>query len=70
MLDLAVLVVAGPYFTSDSVSNDPINELVTQVKEHKPNLTVLIGPFLDESHHAVQSGEIGESNLYFSSKKL
>jgi len=58
-----VLIAAGPYFTSDTVSQDPINELLNQVKEHKPNLTILIGPFLDEKHFAAESGEIGGSQI-------
>jgi len=58
-----VLIAAGPYFTSDSISNDPINELLVQVKEHKPNLTLLIGPFLDEKHQAVDDGEIGAKDI-------
>ena len=67
---LAVLIAAGPYFTSDTVSQDPINELLNQVKEHKPNLTILIGPFLDEKHFAAESGEIGRFFKVFQVSKF
>jgi len=47
-------VASGPFFTSDSLSNDPLTELVSNVKEFKPNLTLLMAPFLDEKHPAVK----------------
>ena len=50
----AVLVASGPFFTSDSLSNDPLTELVSNVKELKPNLTLLMAPFLDERHPSVR----------------
>ena len=50
----AVLVASGPFFTSDSLSNDPLTELVSNVKELKPNLTLLMAPFLDERHPSVK----------------
>lgn len=53
-----VLVASGPFFTSDSLSNDPLTELVSNVKELKPNLTLLMAPFLDEKHPSVRKGEI------------
>jgi len=53
-----VLVASGPFFTTDSLSNDPLNELVSNVKEFKPNLTLLMAPFLDDKHPSVKKGEI------------
>ena len=38
-------------------------ELLGRVKEKKPNLTVLVGPFLDERHPDVKRGEIGEREI-------
>ena len=49
-------MASGPFFTSDSLSNDPLTELVSNVKELKPNLTLLMAPFLDEKHPAVKKG--------------
>ena len=47
-------MASGPFFTIDSLSNDPLNELVSRVKELKPNMTILMGPFLDEKHASVK----------------
>ena len=58
------MICAGPYFTSDNTSNEPLEELITQVASLAPHmgtslftknlptfiLAIFMGPFLDENH--------------------
>lgn len=49
------MIACGPYFTSDSVSDDPLTELTTEVASLAPHIVFLFGPFLDEKHIGVDS---------------
>jgi hypothetical protein len=48
--DTTIVVCCGPYFTSDNTSNEPLEELITQVASLAPHLAIFMGPFLDQSH--------------------
>ena len=43
----SILTACGPFSTSDSTSLEPLEDLLNVVKEEKPSVTILIGPFLD-----------------------
>lgn len=53
--DTTIMIACGPYFTSDSVSDDPLTELTTEVASLAPHIVFLFGPFLDEKHIGVDS---------------
>lgn len=36
--DTTVVICSGPYFTSDNTSNEPLEELITQVASLAPHL--------------------------------
>ncbi|GJQ71468.1 hypothetical protein Trydic_g11191 [Trypoxylus dichotomus] len=48
--NLRIVVAAGPFTFSDNLFYDPLSDLLEQVKEQKPNVLILIGPFTDSAH--------------------
>ena len=56
----SILTACGPFSTSDSTSLEPLEDLLNVVKEEKPSVTILIGPFLD-----IRNPLIAESNETF-----
>lgn len=47
------MVASGPFTQSDSMTYQPLEDLVLYVKEHQPHVLILIGPFLDVMHPQV-----------------
>ena len=39
---LSVLLAAGPYSTSDSLSYEPLSDLVQQIQQTKPDVCILV----------------------------
>ncbi|XP_006860999.1 PREDICTED: DNA polymerase alpha subunit B [Chrysochloris asiatica] len=50
-----VLVACGPYTTSDSITYDPLLDLVTIINRDRPDVCILFGPFLDAKHEQVEN---------------
>jgi DNA polymerase alpha subunit B len=44
---LQLLVASGPYSVADSESLQPLEDMLARIKETRPHLTVLFGPFVD-----------------------
>ena len=57
---VSILAACGPFSTSDSSSLEPLDDVLKVVKEEKPSVTILIGPFLD-----IRNPLIAESNVTF-----
>ncbi|KAI9183590.1 DNA-directed DNA polymerase alpha subunit pol12 [Blastocladiella emersonii ATCC 22665] len=53
-----LLVAAGPYTTSDNLDYAPLQELVHLIETHAPEAVVLLGPFVDDRHPLIQSGDV------------
>uniref|UniRef100_A0A2K6UN47 DNA polymerase alpha subunit B n=1 Tax=Saimiri boliviensis boliviensis TaxID=39432 RepID=A0A2K6UN47_SAIBB len=51
-----VLVACGPYTTSDSITYDPLLDLIAVINHDRPDVCILFGPFLDAKHEQVESG--------------
>jgi DNA polymerase alpha subunit B len=51
---MGVVIAAGPYTHSDGLTYEPLQSLVRYVKEHKPHLLILCGPFIDSAQQNVQ----------------
>lgn len=51
-----VMVAAGPYTTSSDLSFSPLDELLQQAADRRALVVVLIGPFIDEMHPNLLSG--------------
>ncbi|XP_002731400.1 DNA polymerase alpha subunit B-like [Saccoglossus kowalevskii] len=61
---LYTLTTAGPYFTSDSLSFDPLNDLIKVILKEKPDVCILFGPFVDSRHEHVVNGLEGTDMTY------
>lgn len=53
-----VCVAAGPFTTSDTLSYEPLRELLGTVAAKKPDVLILIGPFVDVSQPLLSSGNV------------
>ncbi|XP_023420163.1 DNA polymerase alpha subunit B isoform X2 [Cavia porcellus] len=50
-----VLVACGPYTTSDSITYDPLLDLISIINHDRPDVCILFGPFLDAKHEQVEN---------------
>lgn len=50
-----VLVTCGPYTTSDSITYDPLLDLISIINHDRPDVCILFGPFLDAKHEQVEN---------------
>lgn len=57
--NLNIIVAAGPFTCQDDLSYDPLfNELIVYCKQNKPDVLILLGPFVDADHPLIQDGFI------------
>ncbi|KAK2489615.1 hypothetical protein MC885_010279 [Smutsia gigantea] len=49
-----VLMACGPYTTSDSITYDPLLDLIAVINRDRPDVCILFGPFLDAKHEQVE----------------
>ncbi|XP_063001682.1 DNA polymerase alpha subunit B [Elgaria multicarinata webbii] len=56
-----VLVACGPYTTSDSITYDPMLDLIDAINKDKPDVCFLLGPFLDAKHKQVEDCQLTSS---------
>ena len=54
---ISVLVASGPFSTAENLLYDPFQDLLVQVLETKPDLLILLGPFVDVSQPLLATGE-------------
>ena len=54
--NLKMMTVCGPYTTSDNLDYEPLVDLINVVHREKPDAVILMGPFVDMNHEALQSG--------------
>ncbi|XP_075401550.1 DNA polymerase alpha subunit B isoform X2 [Tenrec ecaudatus] len=52
---IMVLLACGPYTTSDSITYEPLLDLLTVINRDRPDVCILFGPFLDAKHEQVES---------------
>jgi len=53
-----VCVASGPFTTSDSLSYEPLRELLGRVAEKRPDVLILVGPFVDVSQPLLATGSV------------
>jgi len=56
----SMLVAAGPFTTSDSLLYEPLTDLMRTVQNDKPDLLILLGPFVDSKHDQIVNGDLEE----------
>jgi hypothetical protein len=63
---LDLIIAAGPYTVDDNLQFQPFKELVDVVAGKKPDVVILMGPFLDYKHPLIESGCVDKfPNEYF-----
>lgn len=68
---LSIFTAAGPFTTSDSLVYEPLNDLLGAVRAARPDVVILVGPFVDSEHPKVgwrrreKRGRRGESSCRF-----
>ncbi len=55
---LSVMTAAGPFTTADNLDYAPFEDFLGKVGSEKPDLVVLLGPFVDSSQPIMASGEM------------
>lgn len=55
--DMTVLIAAGPFSTSDNLSFEPLADLVKHIRKDKPDVVILMGPFVDLKNDLIENGK-------------
>lgn len=50
---LSCFVSSGPYSTSSDLGFEPLEDLLAAIREDKPDLAILLGPFVDINHPSI-----------------
>lgn len=58
---LSVVIASGPFTQSDTMTYQPLEDLIMYVQEHQPHVLILIGPFLDALHPQVTEGLLAQT---------
>uniref|UniRef100_A0A1A8QBU2 DNA polymerase alpha subunit B n=1 Tax=Nothobranchius pienaari TaxID=704102 RepID=A0A1A8QBU2_9TELE len=58
---LSVLVACGPYMPSDSLTFDPLLDLIGVIVRDRPDVCLLLGPFVDSKHEKIEKAEVTET---------
>ncbi|XP_020799738.1 DNA polymerase alpha subunit B [Drosophila serrata] len=66
--ELQFVVAAGPFTHSTDLIYEPLHDLLNYLKEHRPDVLVLTGPFLDADHSIVS--ELAETFESFFEKMI
>jgi DNA polymerase alpha subunit B len=61
---LNILIAAGPFTPSDSLSFEAFDDLLEKIKEVKPGVCILLGPFLDENHQKLDEFVDNQENTF------
>eukprot|EP01080_Neovahlkampfia_damariscottae_P005026 gene5026-8623_t len=58
---IEIFVATGPFTHHQDLNYDPLLELITQIEKEKPNLVILIGPFVSSKNEVISSDKIDQS---------
>jgi DNA polymerase alpha subunit B len=64
------MTAAGPYTEANNLSYAPLEDLLSKVLTNKPDLLVLMGPFVDTSQEVLASGDMVRIMLYYCSSSF
>jgi len=51
--DISIFVAAGPFTTADSDAYEPLEDFLNLVKEQRPHVCILLGPFIDAKNELI-----------------
>ncbi|XP_062250410.1 DNA polymerase alpha subunit B [Platichthys flesus] len=56
-----VLVACGPFTTSDTLTFDPLLDLIGIIVRDRPDVCLLLGPFVDSKHEQIEKAQVTET---------
>lgn len=59
--NMQFVVVAGPYTSPDDLTYGPLRDIISYCDQNKPDVLIMMGPFLDAEHKCVQDGSVRKS---------
>lgn len=66
--NLNIVVASGPFTSKADLNYEPLNKLLAYCNQHKPDVLILLGPFLDADHPNLVDGSMkGTVDAYFKS---
>ncbi|GAA5950810.1 hypothetical protein JCM21900_002025 [Sporobolomyces salmonicolor] len=57
---MSVIVASGPYTVESDLEYEPLTALLELVQEERPDVLILLGPFIDASHPLIAAGDVDE----------
>uniref|UniRef100_A0A3B3ZTL9 DNA polymerase alpha subunit B n=1 Tax=Periophthalmus magnuspinnatus TaxID=409849 RepID=A0A3B3ZTL9_9GOBI len=58
---LNVLVACGPFTPSDTLTYDPLLDLINVITRDRPDVCLLLGPFVDSKHEQIEKAQVTET---------
>ncbi|KAL8559641.1 hypothetical protein ACOMHN_008352 [Nucella lapillus] len=58
---LRALIAAGPFSVSDDLYYDPLRALLDTIRKDRPDMCILIGPFVDIKNSIIEKGMMDET---------
>eukprot|EP01018_Ginkgo_biloba_P022864 Gb_31734 [translate_table: standard] len=55
---ISVVIAAGPFTTADNLAFEPLADLLVYAQKKRPNLIILLGPFVDSEHSQIRTGTV------------
>jgi len=56
-----MVVACGPYTPTDSLMYEPLKAILEYCEEEKPDILLLLGPFVDQDHPSISKGTVDVS---------
>uniref|UniRef100_A0A8C1I4V2 DNA polymerase alpha subunit B n=1 Tax=Cyprinus carpio carpio TaxID=630221 RepID=A0A8C1I4V2_CYPCA len=56
-----VMMACGPYTPSESLTYDPLIDLITIINKDHPDVCILFGPFVDSKHEQIEKNQVTET---------
>uniref|UniRef100_A0A671QU50 DNA polymerase alpha subunit B n=1 Tax=Sinocyclocheilus anshuiensis TaxID=1608454 RepID=A0A671QU50_9TELE len=60
-LPVMVVMACGPYTPSESLTYDPLIDLITIINKDRPDVCILLGPFVDSKHEQIEKNQVTET---------
>lgn len=60
---IKIIVACGPYTLTDNLIYQPLQDLVKYALNQRPDVLILIGPFVDQQHNLITDGTLMETYL-------
>ncbi|KAG8290660.1 DNA polymerase alpha subunit B [Homalodisca vitripennis] len=58
---IEIVIAAGPFTQTDSLTYEPLEDLMQYVTSHRPHVLILIGPLVDLRQPQLTAGSIAET---------